>query len=254
MFCANIQRVNPDWVFLIVFAVASFSAVNVKAQTELSELQAANQAMHDVATARLELERFHLELLEKLHDDGNASWNELARQEVLVETLISQHQALAGFMHLVDDVVSEVKVRDIELAPTRHPVKLYPSGSRRLIGWIEADRVDEFVSFVASPVPVENAGIDEQALQDAVDRLQRAESKLQHLAHSESAPEHWVVHARLLRDLAHAEWKLCQLIVQGGTGNPPSFASKHRAGLHNDIQQVNTITGGVLEARSNPAL
>jgi hypothetical protein len=66
-------------------------------EKEIRNVRSANQAMLQLANDRLDREQQHLEKLRKLRNEGYASWLELSRQQLVVDSLRKQRDSLVDF-------------------------------------------------------------------------------------------------------------------------------------------------------------
>jgi hypothetical protein len=117
---------------------------------EIDRVTVVNQALLDVCSARMAREQWKLEKLELLRNRGHASWREVARQQVVVETVEAQRHAADQFAAYLAALRRRVErngdqqedhqpsTRAADFTP---PIKLSQPGSVRLVAWFEADRM-----------------------------------------------------------------------------------------------------------------
>ncbi len=278
MRCANVASGGRRLGFLLVVALwlAPNPALASSWDIEIQAVRRANQALHDLMAARLQLERFHLMQLQQLNHRGQATWIELARQEAQVGRLVVQREALARFCELVERVAGErerLGTIDSELAT---PLKLTLPGSIRLVGWIEPEDspriADHHPQFLAAGLAAGFVPPNDEPVHLATVRLQQAAARFREYDGSGAAPSGWPTHARLLHDVARAEWQLAvieaELNPDFGTGSGPALrAARHvvagmaddggsrflHARSHADLQQA-TCAVAWAEARASGAL
>ncbi len=172
----------------------------------------ANQALHAVLAAKLELEQFNLRQRADLLKRGHASWLEVARQQVLVDSLASQLHSLERFSQSLQDW-SEQLIPPADSAAdsnrgTGIVVAVYRPGSIRLLGWLEYDPSDE-LDFIASPDDLDAQ--QESPVQMARRGFDQKRARYQRLLDTEHGSFFGREQARLQMQLARTELELLEL-------------------------------------------
>ncbi len=183
-------------------------------QREFDRVQSANEAIQQVAVARLELESHYLDQLRLLRKNGHASFLELARQQVVVDGLRKQLDSLLNFTQFIAAIEEQndrVAV-GVSSENQRTPIKVYLPGSIRLAGWIEQDfSVRKQISTNNLTADPAKSDADNRLIALAEDKLARIEKRLQQYVTRSAIPEPWIHQAKLKSNLAKAELDLLLL-------------------------------------------
>jgi hypothetical protein len=208
--------VNACWSASVVQSTGHAECLAEAARTD-----SVNRAALDVVGAKLELQRWRLDQLEALLERGHATWLEVARQKLVVDTLVKQQAAMTEFTSfnyaLLQRLQATAPVACDDAATSRDssaaPIKLWVRGSVRLAGWIRRDQVPvELQTLLDTSAPANSTpdAVDQQ-LAAARDALSRAEIQYETLAQHDTVSPHWLRQAELQRRVAEAELRLCEI-------------------------------------------
>jgi len=215
MIC-NPMTHNRVWIRLassawLVCLAAGAASAGTNPVGEIAFATTVNRAVADVTSARLGLEGWKLIRLQRLYDRGFATWLEVARQQLLVDTLTEQRQAsreLAAFLRALRQRVR----RAVEIAGdagniTGDGVDPSSAGAMddllHLVGWLKPGNASSNPVAESLPAP-RPAGPDQDRLagelQRATQRVARAEKRF--LAYARLADS-----ANMADRMKHAEWQ-----------------------------------------------
>ncbi len=221
------QRLSAFGSCLSVLIVAAMAVAPAGlAASALDEARLAyeeEKALEQVLDARLALENWYLERLVALRNDGDASWLELARQQTLVDTLLSQRAAtqrlVSYFASLQERVGLSLPQRSTselaEPADDLPAIKLSMPGSLRLAGWLEWEQADAAVRArylevlrATTVSPAEAQQQVDEASEKVADGRRRV-GQLEQITGSPRATND-LARAKRALALAHAELELAQ--------------------------------------------
>ena len=102
----------------------------------------------DLIKARLDLESWKQCQLENLYRDGFATWLEMRRQQLTVDSIAARLESAAEFQDFLAAVASQHNSLEDPTGLTYHPretkpVKIFLPGSVRIVGWIEGQSLVE---------------------------------------------------------------------------------------------------------------
>ncbi len=193
----------------------------------LQRTSIANQSLHAFMAAKLELEQFNLRNRAELLKRGQASWLEVARQQVLVDSLASQLHSLERFSQSLQDWSGQLNppadsVVDSAADSNRDAgivVTVYRPGSLRLLGWLEHDPSGE-ADLIASPGDLDAQ--PESPVQMARRGFEQKRARYQRLLDTEPGSVFAREQARLQMQLARSElelleWKHSAAFQMGGS-------------------------------------
>lgn len=188
---------------------------------EIARAESVNQATLRVAEARLALENWKLGQLTSLRGRGHATWLEVARQQLLTDSLLHQRTAIAKLSAFNQSLLRRLRLasESVNQHSAGHspwsfaPIKLSAPGSVRLVGWIEPSQISEEIrSQLASPSEARSGRrIGDRELAFAKERLSHAERRFDVYASRKPALPHHLREAELRRALARAEVELHQI-------------------------------------------
>ena len=201
----------------IVCSAADSAPSISTAVDEVSRQELLNRANAGVLNARLKLEEWKLARLHLLRERGCATWLEVAKQQLLVDTMSKQRDALqefAGFTRALEQraiLAAETLEQDTCVRPGRtgSPLKLSLPGSVRLVGWI--DRQGLSPGTAGQEKKAASAPPSDAELKAAAENMARAEKRRAGLTAGRSVPEHWKQNAELQLALTRAEWQLARV-------------------------------------------
>jgi hypothetical protein len=164
---------------LAVCLTAGTVTADTKTLEEIALARSANHAVAQVTDAQRRLEQWNLDQLQSLRDRGFASWLEVARQQLLVDTLHEHRQASRQFAMFLQQLGERARAAEETIGDEREdtpraslpPITVSLPGSVRLVSWLEPEHVSaNLVSqFLASQHP------PEQLRDDAAGEVERAE-------------------------------------------------------------------------------
>lgn len=212
-------------VVMTVGAAAAPARVAAGSLAEAKLACAEEETLARVLDARWALEKRILDQLLVLHGEGNATWLETARQQIIVDTLQAQRAAtheLATFIESLRDRIKHSGTGESELVDARDDlpvIKLTLPGSQRLVGWLAWDqasaamRASYVAALRASSTPQADGEKQIDLAAEKVATYNQRVSRLAEITGSDKARKD-LARAELQLAVARAELELARVMRQ----------------------------------------
>ena len=141
---------------------SSYSVGNDDLDNALDKTSAVQSSEIGLIEARLDLERWKLAQLDELHSQGHASWLELRRHQLRIDTIAARLKPARNFQLFLSEVKTKKRsLCDGQPAVYRErrssPIKIFLHGSIRLIRWIESESAPQFEKLKPNKAKIEAA-------------------------------------------------------------------------------------------------
>jgi hypothetical protein len=147
-------------VLLVLFHL-DFAEAN-DLNNELQQRIVLQSAEIDLIQAQLEIENWKHVQLEDLHSQGFASWLEVRKHQLAVDSIASRLKTSREFQAFLSDVKAEKQsAGDLQsslfVERDSKPIKVYLPGSIRLSGWIEGKTLAESIPALTNEAEITTA-------------------------------------------------------------------------------------------------
>ncbi len=232
---------------------------------ELSQIREANLLIDELATTRLEVEDHYLQQLRSLRANGHASWLEVARQEVVVNSIRAQRDHLHRYQHFIEDLAAQLNQIPASHLSAAHatPWKLHFAGSIRLAGWLDSDSLPAALDGESIQVGGRRSPpVGQEQIQKVEAKVKRYRSQMSQFENDDTVPGQWRSQAQLhwkqavaelrylvARRQADAEFSLPESIVtEVVAAEAPSLNANHDPDLLHWVRQVAWAEANALAA------
>ncbi len=189
------------FAFILVLLLCNFSEADDLSQTLQQRLEL-QSAENDLIQAQLRLEQWKHDQLDELYNKGFASWLEVRRHQLVVDSIAVRLKSAVEFQSFLSDVQVEQQSAIDSHTPVfskRHgsPVKVFLPGSIRVIGWIEGQ----------SSIKSTDVRAHEIELDSVRERLAKAQKRFDETKKLQSIPANWIEKASLDLSVAKKEFE-----------------------------------------------
>ncbi len=187
--------------FIAGLLLCNFSEADDLSRTLQQRLEL-QSAEIDLIKAQLQLQQWKRNQLDELYNKGFASWLEVRRHQLAVDSIAVRLESALEFQSFLSDVQIEQQSAIDSHAPVfceRHasPVKVFLPGSIRMIGWIEGQ----------TSIKSTDATAHEIELDPFRERLAKAQKRFDETNKLQSVPANWLEKASLDLNLAEKEFE-----------------------------------------------
>ncbi len=193
-------------VFSIVISFVLISVVNGAEDDRLLQQTVARQATEiNLLQARLDLETWKHLQIDELYRDGHASWLQVRRQQLTVDSIAVQLEAARRFQIFLSEVEAREEMlessKSVAYRPRESkPIKVLLPGSVRIIGWVEGQMLTKSSEGLTNETPT-----DESEMEIARQKLDKARRRHDALRDLPAATIAARENASLRLNLAQAE-------------------------------------------------
>ena len=175
----------------------------------IEDVVAENALRIQFLDANLNWQRHFLKHLTGLQANGHAAWLQVARQQLVVDQMVSQKSALKQYMSFVGDISKAVSTEELFIKRTLFdpaPLKIYSNDSIRLIGWVEPDTLS--LDWKVAGEVSEGLATGEIRSMELRQKQEQAHRRYQIAITAERWPPHVQEQLRLKWELTAAHWAL----------------------------------------------